>query len=332
MSEAAPEFAAEGSEPGVKKSFWEHLQDLRKALVRSAIAIAVALLICLPLAPKLVVLLEAPLHRMEMFQAPVPTVTYDNGVSRLGPYAVTPGQYAALRKQIPELPDAPAPHVVIRERTVNHMVVQEYDPSAVADDALAVHLHNFGPTEAFVLAFQVAIYGALAISSPFWLFFIGSFLMPALHQRERQLVLNWLGWSVCLFFLGVLSTYFLLLPVALKASMKYSELLNLSAADWRADDYVNFVSKFILGMGIGFQFPLVVLFLVKLGILSHQQLARYRRHVVVVVLILGAVLTTPEVITQVAMAVPLYLLYEVCIWVAWYWDWKKRKGGQAAAA
>ena len=139
-------------------------------------------------------------------------------------------------------------------------------------------------------------------------------------------MLSWLGWSVFLFFAGVLSTYFLLLPVALKASMKYSELLNLSAADWRADDYVNFVSKFILGMGIGFQFPLVVLFLVKLGILTHQQLAKYRRHVIVVVLILGAVLTTPEVITQVAMAVPLYLLYEVCIWIAWYWDWKKRKG------
>jgi sec-independent protein translocase protein TatC len=85
-------------------------------------------------------------------------------------------------------------------------------------------------------------------------------------------------------------------------------------------------------MGIGFQFPLVVLFLVKLGILTHQQLARYRRHVIVLVLILGAVLTTPEVITQVAMAVPLYFLYEICIWIAWYWDWKKRRAARDAAA
>jgi sec-independent protein translocase protein TatC len=125
----------------------------------------------------------------------------------------------------------------------------------------------------------------------------------------------------------VLSTYFLLLPVALRASVKYSELLGFSASDWQADEYINFTCKFILGMGVGFQFPLVVLFLVKMGLLTHKQLAHFRRHVIVLSLILGAVLTTPEIITQVAMAIPLYLLYEICIWIAWYWEWKKRKAG-----
>jgi sec-independent protein translocase protein TatC len=268
---------------------------------------------------------------MAMFEAPTATVTYDNGVARRGPFAVTPDQYAALREQFPELPPGPAAQVVIRERTVGHLVRQDYDPQAVPAPPIEVRLHNFSPAESFVLAFHVALYGALAISSPFWIYFLGTFILPALHLRERRLVLSWLGWSVLLFCAGVLSTYFLLLPVALKASMKYSELMNFSAADWRADDYIQFVSKFLLGMGIGFQFPLVVLFLVKLGILTHQQLARYRRHVIVLVLILGAVLTTPEVITQVAMAVPLYLLYEICIWIAWYWDWKKRRAERTAA-
>jgi len=62
---------------------------------------------------------------------------------------------------------------------------------------------------------------------------------------------------------------------------------------------------------------------------THRQLAHYRRHVIVLCFILGAVLTTPEVITQFAMAVPLYLLYEICIWIAWYWDWKKRRAAAA---
>jgi sec-independent protein translocase protein TatC len=84
-------------------------------------------------------------------------------------------------------------------------------------------------------------------------------------------------------------------------------------------------------MGLGFQFPIVVLLLVKLGVLTHRQLAHYRRHVIVLCLILGAVLTTPEVITQICMAVPLYLLYEICIWIAWYWDWKKRKAERLKA-
>ncbi len=74
-----------------------------------------------------------------------------------------------------------------------------------------------------------------------------------------------------------------------------------------------------------------MLLLVKIGILTHKQLAHYRRHVIVLSLILGAILTTPEPITQVAMAVPLYLLYEICIWIAWYWDRQKRRRGEIVA-
>ncbi len=179
-----------------------------------------------------------------------------------------------------------------------------------------------------MVAFHVALYAALAVSSPFWIFFMGGFILPALNLKERSVIFSWLGWSVLLFLAGVLSTYFVLLPVALRASVKYSELLGFSAQDWRATEYIGFVCRFIFGMGLGFQFPLVVLFLVKIGILTHAHLAKYRRHVVVLSLILGALLTTPEVVTQVAMAVPLYLLYEICIWIAWYWS--ARSAGPAA--
>jgi sec-independent protein translocase protein TatC len=157
---------------------------------------------------------------------------------------------------------------------------------------------------------------------------MGQFFMPALRIRERQVFFTWLGWSVLLFFAGVLLTYFVVLPLALRASVEYSDLLGFNALDWRADDYIRFVSKFIFGMGLGFQFPIVVLLLVKLGLIGYKDLKKYRRHVIVVSFILGAVLTTPEVITQVAMAVPLCLLYEICIWVAWYWERKKRKAGE----
>jgi sec-independent protein translocase protein TatC len=85
-------------------------------------------------------------------------------------------------------------------------------------------------------------------------------------------------------------------------------------------------------MGLGFQFPVIILFLVKIGVVTHAQLVHYRRHVIVLSFILGAVLTTPEVITQIAMALPLCLLYEVCIWIAWYWERKKRRAEAAAAS
>jgi sec-independent protein translocase protein TatC len=259
---------------------------------------------------------------MHMFETPRPTVTIQIGDTKLGPFQVT-------REQFPGLPPGEAPNVVLRVGTApmgkEQVATLTMDPSPQAAGPMEVRLHNLSPAEAFMVAFHVAIYSALAVSSPFWIFFMGGFILPALNLKERSVIFSWLGWSAFLFLAGVLSTYFLLLPVALRASVKYSELLGFSAQDWRATDYIDFTCKFIFGMGLGFQFPLVVLFLVKIGILTHAHLAKYRRHVVVLSLILGAVLTTPEVVTQVAMAIPLYLLYEICIWIAWYWERKKRR-------
>jgi sec-independent protein translocase protein TatC len=316
---------SEPSHSSATKSFWAHLDDLRTALIRSAIAIGVALVVCIFLANRIVEILEYPLRHIDIFEKPRPTVSFRIGDTQLGPYAVSREQFAAL-------PPGDSPHVVFQvgtapmgqEQVATLKLLPEVPGSA---SSLNVQLHNYGPIEGFAVAFHVAIYGALVLSSPFWIFFMGSFILPALNLRERQSIFPWAAWSLVLFLFGVFSTYFLLLPVALRASVEYSDLLGFNGMEWRADDYIGFVTRFILGMGLGFQFPIVVLLLVKMGILTYKQLAHYRRHVCVVSFILGGLLTTPEVITQVAMAVPLYLLYEICIWIAWYWERKKRRAG-----
>ena len=320
------EFLPEGSEPGPKKSFWAHLTDLRNALVRSAIAIGIALVICLLISPKLVAILEYPLGRIDRFEKPKPTITFKVGDNELGPYVVT-------REQFPGLPPGDAPHAVYQVGLTQvgkepTLTLKLLEAAPGEDTSMKIRLHNFAPAEAFFIAFHVSIYAALIVASPFWVFFMGQFFLPALRIKERQVFFTWLGWSVVLFLSGVLLTYFILLPLALRASVEYSDLLGFNALEWRADDYISFVSKFIFGMGLGFQFPIVVLLLVKLGMVTHKQLSHYRRHVIVVSFILGAVLTTPEVITQVAMAVPLCLLYEACIWISWFWERKKRAAGE----
>lgn len=321
MSE--PEEFAVDDGSGPRKSFWGHLSDLRTALLRSAIAIGIALVACLLLDNKLVGILERPLHKMDMFEKPKPTVTLQIGDTKLGPYVVTAEQFSGL-------PEGTAPHVVFQVGTAKVgreqvLTLKQLPPDPTDTSSLKIRLQNFSPGEGFFVIFHVALYGALIVSSPFWLFFLGQFFIPALNLKERRVFFSWFGWGVLLFFAGVLLTYFVLLPVALRASVKYSEILGFDASMWRANEYISFVSKFIFGMGLGFQFPIVVLVLVKLGILTHAQLKKYRRHVVVLSLILGALLTTPEWITQVAMAIPLYILYEVCIWISWYWEWKKRR-------
>jgi sec-independent protein translocase protein TatC len=312
------------------KSFWGHLDDLRQALIRALICVAIALILCLAFVQYLVAIIERPLRHIDLFEKPKPTVTFQIGDTKLGPYVVSREQFTAL-------PPGPAPHLVYQLDAMpvgqsQVVTVRQLPEAPEAENALRVHLHNFGPAEGFFVAFHVAIYAALVISAPFWMYFIGGFILPALNVRERRALFPWLGWSVFLFLTGVLSTYFFLLPVALRASVAYSDLLGFEGYDWRADDYISFVTRFVFGMGLGFQFPVIILFLVKIGVLKHAQLAHYRRHVIVLSFILGAVLTTPEVITQVAMAVPLCLLYEICIWIAWYWERKKSRAEAAAVS
>ncbi len=315
-----------------KKSFWGHLAELRHAIIRSAIALGVALLLCMFCADKIVAILEYPLRHIDLFEKPKPTVTLLIGKTQLGPFEVSRDQFSGL-------PPGAAPHAVfqigaatIGQEQVATLKLMPETPASAGESTLKIRLHNLGPAEGFFVAFHVAFYGALVLAAPFWMYYLGGFVLPALHVRERKAIFSWLGWGLALFVLGVTTCYFVLLPVALRASVEYSNLLGFDAYDWRADDYISFVTHFIFGMGLGFQFPIVVLFLVKIGVLTHRDLAKYRRHVCVLSFILGAVLTTPEVITQVAMAIPLYLLYEACIWIAWYWDWKKRRAAARAAS
>ena len=171
----------------------------------------------------------------------------------------------------------------------------------------------------------MAIYGGALLASPFIFYFITAFVFPALKISERKYVYKGLIVGVGLFLAGVAFCYFALMPVALAAAQMYSRWLGLGAMQWRAEEYISFVCKFLLGMGLGFELPVVVLTLVKIGVLSYSTLSKARRYMIVINLVLGAVLTTPEVITQLVMFVPLQLLYEITVWIAWYWDRRERK-------
>ena len=186
---------------GAHKSFWSHLEDLRKVLLRSLLAVGVALLLCLTFVDRLVAIVEYPLRNIDMFEKPRPTVSFEIGETRFGPYAVTRQQFAGL-------PPGPAPHVVFQVQAARigpqQVAALRLVPDATGTEIspLRVRLHNFGPAEGFFVAFHVAFYSALILSAPFWMYFIVSFILPALKQREREAVFPWLAWSVFLFLAG----------------------------------------------------------------------------------------------------------------------------------
>jgi hypothetical protein len=135
----------------------------------------------------------------------------------------------------------------------------------------------------------------------------------------RALIYRVLVFGIGAFLLGAAFCYFAMVPVALAVSQAYSRWLGFSATRLATHEYVSFVAKFMLGTGLGFGMPVVILTLVKSGVVNYRFLTKARKYVIIVNLVLGAILTTPEVITQLVLFLPLQILYEISVGVAWYW-------------
>ena len=316
----------ETAEGGPVKSFLEHLEDFRWLLVKCAVALSLAMLVCLIGANYVIGVIKWPLTRATVnFPGTNQVVSVSFGANRLGSFTLTPEQQAALHAGTNRFAAVVVEPLTVGTNQILGWRVND-DPAAIAEvQRMHIDLVNLTPAGGFFVAFQVAFYGGAVLAAPFLLYFIASFVFPALRIKERKYVYRALFIGGGLFLIGVSFCYFVLMPVALAASQMYSQWLGLGAFQWRAEEYISFVCKFMLGMGLGFELPVVILTLVKIGVLDYAMLRGMWRYMIVIVLVLGAVLTTPEVVTQILMAVPLYMLYEITVWIAWYWERRDRK-------
>jgi len=148
--------------------------------------------------------------------------------------------------------------------------------------------------------------------------------------KRRHFICRGLLCGIGVFLLGATFCYFAIIPAALTASHAYSQWLGFSAIEWKADEYISFIWKVILGMSLGFEVPVVILTLVKIGVVDYRLLSKARKYVIIINLVLGAVFTTPEIITQLVLFLPLQMLYEISVWVTWYWEWQNKKREAAA--
>jgi sec-independent protein translocase protein TatC len=323
------EIEPEQQEGGPIKPFLEHLEDLRWVLIKSLIALAVGMLVCLIAGNNVVAILKRPLERAKVrYPKNLQVITVLAGTNRLGMFHLTTNQQAAFGLPTDQFL---ALQVRLKPSGSNEWaIIAELDPKAAADlgQRMQIDLINLTPAGGFLVALQVAFYGGILLGAPFIFYFVAQFVFPALKMKEKKYVYRGLGFGGMLFAAGVCFCYFGLMPMALAVSQQYSNWLGFAATQWRAEEYISFVCKFMLGMGLGFELPVVLLTLVKIGVLNYRILSKARRYMIVINLVLGALLTTPEVITQVMMFIPLQLLYEVSVWVAWYWERRERKRAQ----
>lgn len=288
--------------------FLEHLEDFRKTIIRSAIALTLGFLICLPFANQLVMLLRAPAE-------PYIEKEMSDALNE-----------SSLRIRIPT--DAIVEDAVVNDADGRRFYEVDADVKVPEDDARrgVIRLQFLEPAAAFKMWMSAAFFGGLLISLPFLVMIIGSFVLPGVKDTERKLMTRIALFSGVLFLGGVAMGYKITLPLALEIMLKFGYALG-GESNWFYNKYIAFALHLLLGFGLAFQLPIVILILGKMGLVSSQQLREKRRHVIVGLLVVAMLLTPPDVMTQLLMAGPLILLYEFCIWFLYFSDRKAAQNG-----
>jgi len=197
------------------------------------------------------------------------------------------------------------------------------EPAQEYIDSGKIVLQHAEVTAGFKMWFTLALWGGVLISMPALMLIVGSFVLPGIKDTERRVFQRVSVFSGILFIVGVVLGYKVTLPLAMKIMLGFTNRLG-GEAIWNYQKFIGFTLQVLLGFGVAFQLPIVIILLGRLGILNSAQLRQKRRHVIVGLFILAMLLTPPDVMTQILMAVPLILLYEFCVWFLYF-----SEGGKA---
>ena len=268
------------TEEETRMTFTEHLGELRDRLIRSMIALVVCVFVCCAVSGPIQDILSKPLRALPKKDTPaLQTATLSTAPTSIAPTAE---------------PATPAPPVK-KPRDFGWMVLN--------------------PFEAIKVKLKIATYGGLVLAVPFILWQLCAFIFPGLKPSEQKLVRTLLFGCGGLGLLGVAVAYLGVFPLILPYLLDYTP-------DWvsvqlRLDETLELIVKGLAAFALAFQFPMVVLTLVYMGLLDPQTLRKHRRVVIVGLAVAAAFLTPPDPLSMMIMLVPLLLLYEASIWASY---------------
>ncbi|MCX6970645.1 MAG: twin-arginine translocase subunit TatC [Verrucomicrobia bacterium] len=191
-------------------------------------------------------------------------------------------------------------------------------PLIEVDPARASNLQSLGVADSFTISLELSLYGGIILAFPLILLFLAEFVLPALNAAEKRILYPVALVGFGLFLTGVAFCYFVVLPQTLDFFFKDAQSMHWQPT-WTVREYYSFTTQFVIGFGLAFELPLVVLVLVKLGIVDYALLKRTRAYAVVVIFFVAAIITpTTDMVTLVLMGGPMYVLYEICILISWF--------------
>ena len=187
--------------------------------------------------------------------------------------------------------------------------------------------------EAFFVEIKVAFFAALMISFPIIANQLWQFVAPGLYSKEKRAFLPFLLLTPFLFAAGAALAYFVAMPVALKFLLGYGG--NVGGVTQTAlpgvGNYLDFSMRFIFGFGVAFLLPVLLMLLERAGLVTRDQLKRGRRYAIVVAFVIAAILTPPDVISQLLLAIPLVILYEISLIAIWFTERRRSRAADKAA-
>jgi len=198
---------------------------------------------------------------------------------------------------------------------------------AVKDETTSRRLIFTALHETFITYIKVAFFSAIFLGSPVLLIQIYKFIAPGLYKNEKKAILPYLISTPVLFLLGGFLVYYLVMPLAIKFFLSFETLgsnttlpIQLEA---KVNEYLSLIMRLIFAFGISFQLPILLNLLARIGIVNSEYLKSRRRYVIVIIFAFAAILTPPDPITQVGLAIPLLLLYELSILTVKFIEKKK---------
>lgn len=309
-------------------SLGDHLEELRARLILAILGLVIGTIICLFFGGYIIKFIERPYSKktQEYFRSKALAKAKDNKAANAYSAFLLDAFSANLLKALETDPNAPAidPNAVkfVHKIYIETMKQLTGDPNyiSVAADNYSSNLPQdliaTAPADPFIAYMKITLIAGVIISSP-WVFYqLWMFVAAGLYEHERKYVRMAVPFSAALFVTGALFFLFAIAPVCLGFFLKFGDLIGVSAY-WTFDKYISFVTVLMLVFGLGFQTPIAVFVLNRTGLVSIESLKKSRKYTIVAIFIIAAVATpSPDVFSQIALAIPLYALFEIGIFLS----------------
>lgn len=179
-------------------------------------------------------------------------------------------------------------------------------------NSIPIKLQNIQMAGQFTAHIKISLIAGIVMAFPYIFFEFWNFVKPALHTKERNTARGSIFVISLLFFAGVLFGYYVICPLSINFLYNY-QVSDIAVNDIKLMSYISIIASICLASGVLFELPVIVMFLSKIGLLTPEFLKKYRKHALLIILVLSAIITPPDIFSQILVSLPLLLLYEISI-------------------